>query len=354
MMNRRRFLKILRLLFTSAFLSTCNPSVAKSGKQRILIVGAGAAGLAAAKFLSERGCDAIVLEARKRIGGRVWTSVKWADAPMDLGASWIHGIVGNPIADLAEKAGARTVITSYDHSIIYNANGRPLDALQVKRIERLSEKIARLARRAQNDDRDRSLQSTVEIGLQWETLAPEEKQFASFVLNGEYEQEYAGSAAELSTYWFDDGSAFGGEDVLFPDGYGALADYLARGIQIETDRPVRSIRWDSDGVVVATDRETFAGDRAIATLPLGVLKANAVTFTPRLPERKVEAIAALGKGVLNKCYLRLPQVFWPSEFDWIERMLPRKVNILAAVPTLSKAGWGRIAGGQKNGVRQFL
>ena len=78
-----------------------------------------------------------VLEARERIGGRIWTSTEWADAPMDLGASWIHGLTGNPLTALAQQAAARTVTTSYDSAIAYWTDGRPLTAAQERRVARM-------------------------------------------------------------------------------------------------------------------------------------------------------------------------------------------------------------------------
>ena len=59
--------------------------------EHIIVVGAGMAGLTAAKKLHDAGFNVTVLEARDRVGGRMWTSHKWEDAPIDLGASWIHG-----------------------------------------------------------------------------------------------------------------------------------------------------------------------------------------------------------------------------------------------------------------------
>ena len=78
----------------------------------MIVIGAGMAGLGAARTLSESGAQVTVFEARDRIGGRVWTSRLWPGLPLDLGASWIHGARGNPLTALADSAGARRAASS--------------------------------------------------------------------------------------------------------------------------------------------------------------------------------------------------------------------------------------------------
>lgn len=114
-MYRRDFLKLAGLVLSGAALNACGVQpaalpitpTAGAAQRRVLVVGAGIAGLAAAQRLLQAGAQVTVLEARDRIGGRIWTSQQWPDAPMDLGASWIHGTEGNPLTDLARQAGAK-------------------------------------------------------------------------------------------------------------------------------------------------------------------------------------------------------------------------------------------------------
>jgi monoamine oxidase len=73
---------------------------------------------------------------------------------------------------------------------------------------------------------------------------------------------------------------------------------------------------------VTTDQGVIQADKVVITLPLGVLKANKVRFDPGLPATKQKAIQALGMGLLNKCFLRFPKVFWPADRDWLESIGP--------------------------------
>lgn len=317
-MNRRHFLQTTTLSLAGLLAAACGGTVAEPKQQRVLIVGAGMAGLAAAKTLQQAGYEVLVLEGRDRLGGRIWTSREWADAPIDLGASWIHGTEGNPLTALAEESQARTVATSYDSGEIYDSNGRLFTTKQEQQLDQLLEEVEDAIAEAQDADGDEGVETAVKAALDWQNRSREEQKQIDFLLNSTLEQEYGGSTEELSTYWYDDGEEFEGEDVLFPDGYHTLIDYLADGIAVKLNQVVHKIAWGEGETAVYTDTDTFTGAAIICTLPLGVLQAGTVTFTPALPAAHLEAIDALQMGLLNKCYLRFPTAFWPTEADWLE------------------------------------
>ncbi|MEZ4641590.1 MAG: NAD(P)/FAD-dependent oxidoreductase [Chloroflexota bacterium] len=316
-MNRRAFLKIMTATLAAQALPGCQGNPPANG-QRILILGAGIAGLAAAATLRQQGYETLLIEARDRIGGRIWTSNQWDDAPLDLGASWIHGLRGNPIADIAAEAQARLVTTDNESAITYHSNGRPLSEAQTEQLEDLTAQLWQAIIAAQEDDPDRSVQEVVAAALAASPPDAERQQWANFILNSYVEHEYAGSSAAQSVHWFDDGDEFGGDDALFRDGYQVITQHLAQGLPLVLQQPARRVQWDDTQVTVYTESAAYSGERLIITLPLGVLQAGHVTFAPALPTAKQQAIAALGMGVLNKCYLRFAELFWPAEFDWLE------------------------------------
>ncbi|QDL52765.1 flavin monoamine oxidase family protein [Rhodoferax aquaticus] len=123
---------------------------------------------------------------------------------------------------------------------------------------------------------------------------------------------------QLSAQWFDSGSSYDGDELLFLDGYQVLVKHLAAGVNVKLEHEVTAIvDQGSAGVSVETKQGVFTAARVVVTLPLGVLKSGSVHFQPALPFGKQAAIDGLGVGVLNKCCLLFPQTFWDSEFDWL-------------------------------------
>lgn len=145
----------------------------------------------------------------------------------------------------------------------------------------------------------------------------------NFCLSVDIEQEYAGSASMLSSHWYDSAEVFSGDDALFAQGFEVITAYLARGLDVRLDQQVREVWWQGSDVRVRTKANAFVADRVVITLPLGVLQHGDVRFNPDLPDEKRRAIAALGMGVLNKCYLRFAHAFWPEDVDWLEYVAAR-------------------------------
>ena len=294
----------------------------------VIVVGAGISGLAAATALRKAGYTVIVLEARNRIGGRVWTN-RDLGAPLDLGASWIHGIDGNPLTDLAKQFKLKTLPTDYDAMTIYDADGREFSDAEQDRIdERFDDLEAALDKLRQKMERadadDISLQKGIDQVLSGQKLNAKERAQLTYAINTTIEHEYASDVNDLSIYYWDDAGGFDGGDHLFPNGYGGIADGLARDLDIRLSHIVSRVAYDNSGVTISTNKGEFRGERAVITLPLGVLKGNSVTFAPALPARKREAIRKLGVGVLNKVYLRFPEAFWDTEYEMLGYVSQRK------------------------------
>ena len=327
-MYRRDFLTIFSLTLMGIVNNACREDSQKyaeaSNKKRIVVIGAGLAGLTAARELQRQGHEVVIIEARERIGGRIWTSLKWPDMPLDFGATWIHGTQGNPLTKLAEQIKAQRLITSYDRSLAYNTSGKLLSNAEKARMENLSKQVFRVLKQAQDKDTDVSIQQAIKPLMRKLDKSSEVYRFINFILSSEIEQEYSGSTENLSAHWYDDDKAFPGDDALFVQGFRVIPEFLAQGLSIELGQVVKEIQWYQSPVQVITQKTKFIADHVVITLPLGVLQAKSVRFTPELPQSKQTAIAKLGMGVLNKCYLRFPNVFWSVDVDWLEYVSAKK------------------------------
>jgi monoamine oxidase len=286
------------------------PAGAASGK--VVVIGAGIAGIAAARALKDAGLDVVVLEARTRIGGRIWTEFS-LDVPLDLGASWIHGTASpNPIWALRNQYGLRTVATNYDDIVIYDADGRRISSSQADADSGRYFGLYRTARRWGNRRRrDVSLQAGMNYATRQEGLTPLQRRAVAFHLNYNVEQDYGAAASELSILNYDQDLWLGGrQDAIVRDGYEGLIAVLADGLDLRRGQRVDAIEYDSSGVTVRIARSRLDAAFAVVTVPLGVLKAGDIRFDPALPRRKQAAIDRLGVGSLNKLYLRFSEQFW--------------------------------------------
>jgi monoamine oxidase len=288
--------------------------------RKVLVVGAGIAGLGAAERLAKAGATVTVIEARDRIGGRTHTSHLWPDLPVDMGASWIHGTRHNPVTALATAQGLTLTATDYKRSVAYDEAGREVPFIKPARqalalVEKAREQVY-------DADADMALQSAVERSEAWRRLSPADRRIARLAINTRIEHEYSGDWSRLSAWHFDQGKDFPGEEAVVTPGFGPIIAALAQGLDLRLDEAVTAIAPSRSGVEITTTRGTHSADHAIVTLPLGVLQSGALRFAEPLDRKRQRAIEQLGVGLLNKCVLRFDRAFWPADVDWIDFLGP--------------------------------
>ena len=324
---RRDFVRLAALAVPASLVSGCgtsgpepqsnstSPAASTERNADVLVIGAGIAGLRAAEVLVAKGRRVIVLEARDRLGGRIHTDRSWG-VPVELGASWIHGVTNNPIAALAAAEGIKTQAFDYD-SIVYGPDGRRRVA---DTLDDLESRVAELVEAGREDspDTDEPLRAALDRAIAAEDLDTAERLDIEWSITESIEHEYAGDAVDLSANYFDDGGDESGGDVLVPGGYDKVVQAVAKTVDVRFGHVVASIDTSGDRAVVDTSLGTFFADAVIVTVPLGVLKAGSIQFLPPLPESKSTAIARLGMGVLSKTCLRFESAFWPAEAELID------------------------------------
>ncbi len=237
----------------------------------ILVIGAGMAGLAAASQLQQNGKSVIVLEARDRIGGRLWTNYKWKDLPVDMGAAWIEGAGGkNPITKLAHKLKVKTVETDEENIYTYQADGKYFPDEDYEEIYEMYEEMLEEWDDAREDsEEDESIESFIRRYLKENDFSEKEKKLIWYYAKTEIEQSYAGDLSEISYMHWDADGGFGGETLFMAEGYGKLAEHLALDLDIRLNHTVQKIIYKED-VTVETSKGKFTAEQIIVTLPLGV------------------------------------------------------------------------------------
>lgn len=297
----------------------------------VLVVGAGLAGLAAARHLLSLGFKVAVLEGRRRPGGRVFTkrmassAAEYPDvaAAADLGGSVLTGINGNPLGVLARQLGF-PLHKVRDKCPLYLPDGRPVDPVVDSRIEaafnELLDKVCRLRQAVADELRsvDASLGDALEAfrAAYGVAASREERMLLDWHLAN---LEYANAAllSDLSmAFWDqDDPYEMGGDHCFIPGGNARFVRALAQDVPVFYGRTVTRVRYAGDGVLLQAGRQLFRADMALCTVPLGVLKKGRIHFSPPLPPRKQAAIQRLGFGLLNKVAILFPYDFWDGSVD---------------------------------------
>ena len=297
----------------------------------VVVVGAGIAGLAAARVVTGAGLSCVVLEARDRVGGRIWTSTEWPDLPVDLGASWIHGTEGNPIYAEATRLGLTTAVFdvgSYNGAgtvEYYSPDGGRLDGDEAL-IERVIGVLERDAERAGSGGT--SLRSAID------GLPPALAQLAGTPVVAaalsDYAGDYGATPQELALSALAEGDSFDGAQRVFPGGYGQLTQRLSDGLPVRLNTAVTAVSLrEPDHIIVETTGGRWRAAKVIVTATLGVLKSSAIQFDPPLPEAQSTAIQRLGFGRFEKLVLRFDRVFW-DDVDQIQ---------ISADPGAPFSGW---------------
>lgn len=293
---------------------------AADASTRVVVVGAGVAGLVTARVLHDAGVDVVVVEARDRVGGRTFTD-RVGEATVDLGGAWLHGDRRNPVADFAEAAGLGWTADASPWSHVYDeASDARLGDPAWRTMERSAADFARAlpwlreelsVSASVADGRDRWLDDVQFRGR--------DRRLAAFGIDQYFtELTYAGPVDRTSLAWIWEESSLGGGDQLPEGGYGPTIEALADGLDIRLERPVTAVSVSDDGVVVQADGDVFEGTHVVVTVPAGVLRAGHITFDPPLSAARLDALDRVDMGNLEKVVLTWSERWWDGGMTFVD------------------------------------
>ncbi|MBR0672862.1 flavin monoamine oxidase family protein [Neoroseomonas soli] len=260
----------------------------------VLVIGAGCAGIAAARELTARGRSCIVLEGGTRVGGRAWTESMSLDAPFDHGASWLHQADDNPLTPLARALGCEML----DH-----------DTVRERRLfahGRFATGEERRAFAAAEDDFWQAIDAAARDGgpdRPASAAAPPDGPWDATVVHWEGAQICAAELSRMSLHDFA-ATALDGPNLVLRGGVGGLVARLADSLPVRLAARVDRIAWGAKGVAAEGAFGSVRAHAAIVTVSTGVLATDGIAFDPPLPLATQEAIHALPLGLLTKIAFR--------------------------------------------------
>jgi len=307
----------------------------------VLVIGAGAAGLSAAAQLGNAGMSVLLLEARHRLGGRLFTTLDpELGAPIELGAEFIHGLPPEIWKPLQEN---RILITEVTGESWCSENG------QLRRCDFFGE-VENILDRMDDRAPDESFADFLE-GLHIDPETDKKRSHAAQRALAYVVGFNAANPDRVGVHWLTHGlraeeQIEGHRAFRSAHGYADLLSLLERqaqnsGVQVRMDTVVESVRWRrGQATIHCRSGGQFSSRSVLVTLPLGVLKAplsehGAVRFTPELPVEKTEALARLEMGHVLRITLRFRSRFWETIHDSQD---PRK-NLANMSFLLSQDSW---------------
>jgi lysine-specific histone demethylase 1B len=304
-MNRRKFLKqttllsIGGLILPSALLSSCRTNSLfedTSFHGKVLIIGAGAAGLYAGYILKSKGIDFQILEAAPNYGGRLGKLTGFANFPLDIGAQWMHG-KNSIVGDLVKKSD--TQITLDDSNEKYWFNNELVSSLQ---------------------------RDVTEIFEEEENVS--DVSFEEFAVQKGFGNEYkniveaiagdsGADASNISAYWKimeEENWSAGDEDFKFEETFFDLIEkQIAIHVQdhIQLNTVIKQIDYSGPTInVTDSNNNAYTADKVIITVPITILKSEDIEFVPALPTEKTTAFSKIGMDAGMKVFLKFSSKFF--------------------------------------------
>jgi monoamine oxidase len=287
----------------------------------VVIIGAGIAGISAARYLHDAGKSVCIVEARDRIGGRIWSNHDDPMYPLELGAQFIHG---DNVATWEWVRRLQLSTTSASlwqgRRVWYNQDVYTVDELAI-----IHPEITTLS---QLEDAIMAYDGPDISFAEW-LSARGVSDLVRHLADIRYIHSAATTPARASMHAMRDDllatTAIGGQDYHINAGYAPIVHALADQLEIHLDTIVTAIHDHGTHCTVTCRTGDISARRVIVTIPLSLLKAQILTFVPPLPDQKLHAIAHIDMHGGAKVVLQFERPFWPSDMTFLSLVDPAPV-----------------------------
>ena len=291
-----------------------------------VVIGGGAAGIAAARRVHRAGVQCLIVEARARLGGRAWTVAGPSGSALDLGCGWLHSADRNPWVAVAEEQGHTIDKTPPPWRRRSSSLGFPKGG-QREFLTAQEEFFSRVSEYAQKEP-DVSAAALLAPGCRWNDLI---NAVGTYISGAELDRI---SARDFDN--FDDTSV----NWRVVEGYGATIAACGEELPVALNCPVQRIDHRGKRLKIETQQGVITADQTIVTMPSAILAEAENLFSPMLPD-KTQAAQGLPLGLADKLFLSLENA---EEFEKDSRLFGAIDRIATATYHIRPFGRPQIEG----------
>jgi polyamine oxidase len=317
-MQRSDFIKTTLLGLSAIPFYSFGKSSQLGSSKKVIIVGAGIAGVAAARKLKDAGFEVTILEARNRTGGRIHTNNDLG-YNVELGANWIHDSKNpdNPLMGFTNKLNILTHKTNFLNLKVFDRNGSKIGKIRLGLFYNyFQQKLNQKADLLNSPLVDTSIQQLIDQVINENSYSERELDMISLI-KASYSNSLGTNIKDVSSkYYLNQSVKNDNNDYLVLGGYSKIVEHLLQDIDVRLGKIVSEIKHDEPIIKVVTEKEVFECDYVIVTVPISILQKQKIAFSPTLPEWKVNSFSKMKMGIFNKVVMEFTERFWEGDSDF--------------------------------------
>ena len=299
--NRRQFISYILSIPILANI----PKISLALDPDVIVIGAGASGLAATEYLLKKGKSVICIEANNRIGGRCYTDHNFFNAPYDVGAHWITNNKTNPYVHYWKENNIKE-LNLYEEKEPYTVYDGKKELISPEDEPLWDEYNSIINDISNSNNKDIAPSEVISNkSSEWYNTA--------HLIIGPYDMAKDFNHFSCKDWWnyFEPET----KNWFCSEGYGTLVKRRWKEVPVQFNTIAQKITWGGKGVQVETNKGTISSKACILTVSTGILSSGKIQFVPKLPIEKYESFSGISMGIYNHITLQFNQNFFPHNKD---------------------------------------